>query len=146
LPYPVTGLLFSGMKHDDPLDLYRRRLAEIELELLPFARLTAERDALVALVRRLENLPGPRVAGRHGTHWTYPAGAGVPITPAIIDHVRLNPGITGPELADYLADLVKTTRPDARHALIARTSELIKKGQLKRDKEGRIFLVDNAVT
>jgi hypothetical protein len=127
------------MDDGDPLDLYRRRLTEIERE---SARLATERDKLSDLIRFLESPIATRPSTSNGAR---PAGAGVQITPAIIDHVRANPGITGPQLADDLGDLVKTTRPDARHALIARTSELIKKGLLKRDKHGRITLADVAV-
>jgi hypothetical protein len=119
----------------DAAEQYRRRIAEIERELLQYSRLVAERDGLLRLIEIVEGTGAELAFAGNGSE-----AARVPITPAIFDFVRAHPGITGPELADRLRDRVITQRPDRRHALIARTHELVKEGRLTRDSAGRLSI------
>jgi hypothetical protein len=117
---------------DGAADIYLKRLAEIDRELLVYDRLRAERDKLRELLQIVEGASASAA----------PTAGRTPITQTLMFYVRAHPGVTGPELANELQDRVITSRPDRRHALIARTHELVKEGRLVRDSEGRISLPD----
>lgn len=127
---------------DDVSRAINTRLTEIKREMDALAPLVEERavllDALLALTE------GRPLGGRGGCPRDSEVFARRPpaygaLTDRILQVVRERPGVSTVELMDTLEHAGLSRRRDQRRAITAQTSELVAKGELRRDLRGRLF-------